>query len=291
VLRKFRPLLALVLAACFTDPPLKPIVVSRMEATAATRALTPGQTVQVLVYAYDSDNKLLETAPLVWSSSAIDVATVDNGYVTGVAPGVATIRVSSGSASATVEFTVSPAVKVLSSVEVTTVDQQLEIGQGTQALVQGLDAEGLPMALGTRVVTWSSLNTAVVTINSAGGVNTVGVGTATIRASVADGTRTITGDWLVTVVPVPNAPLTADVAMATERFIPYQTVIKLNGTVQFQFTAIDHNVIWTPRKAGSPADILVTTNANVARVFNTVGVFPFVCTIHPGMNGEIVVTP
>lgn len=295
MLQTLRPYIALVLLAgglaCASDGPTALPVVSRIELTAATTTISPTQTVKITAFAYGPDNALLESAPLVWSSSAVDVATVNDGIVTGVSAGTAIIRVFSGTTSATISITVVSLAGVLTTVVVSTVDAQLELAQGTQAMVVGRNAQGGVVALGTRIVTWSSSNVDVATVNSAGGVNTVGVGSATITASVANGTGAINGSTTVTVVPIPNAPIVADVAMATERFIPSQTVIKLGGTVRFQFTAIDHNVIWTPRKAGSPADILVTTNTLVSRVFNAAGVFPFVCTIHPGMNGEIVVTP
>lgn len=291
MLRKFRPLFALVLVACLSESSVTPIAVSRIELATDRDTITQGQTVRVEARAYDADNKLLESILPSWSTSASDVAVVNNGYVTGMSPGSATIRAISGSVSASVDFVVIPKVKELSSIVVSLVDPQVEIGQGTMATAQALDAEGLPMPMGARVVTWSSSNESVATVNSAGGVNAVGIGTANIRATVIDGGRTVYGEQLIVTVPIANAPLTAEVAMATERFVPFQTVVKVNGSVQFQFASINHNVIWTPRMAGSPADILVTKNANVSRVFGTVGVFPFVCTVHPGMNGVVVVTP
>lgn len=295
MLQRLRPYVALALlvggVACGRDGPTAVPMVSRIELTAATQTISPAQKVRVTVYAYDANNALLESAQLIWATSAVDVATVADGYVTGVSAGTAIIRVSSGTATATIPITVVSLAGVLSTVVVSTTDTQLELAQGTQAAIEGRNAQGGVVALGTRVVTWSSSNVNVATVNIAGGVNAVGIGTATITASVVDGTNTITGSTPVTVVPIPNAPTVADVAMATERFIAAQTVVKLGGTVRFQFTGIDHNVIWTPRKAGSPDDILVTRNTLVPRVFTTAGVYPFVCTIHPGMNGEIVVTP
>ena len=38
-----------------------------------------------------------------------------------------------------------------------------------------------------------------------------------------------------------------------------------------------------------PADVPTSTNAQVARQFNTAGTFPYECTVHPGMAGTIVV--
>ncbi len=186
---------------------------------------------------------------------------------------------------------VEPPAEGLASVSASIVDPQIEIGQGTNAQVAGKDAQGAPFALGSRTVTWRSSNTAIVTITDAGAVNAIGVGNVTLTVTVQNGSGTLTATTPLVVTPVADAPTTADVAMAPQLFIPSQTVVKLNGTVRFQFTPIDHNVIWNPRLAGSPADILVTTNQLVSRVFTTVGVYGFDCTVHPGMSGRIIVSP
>ena len=186
---------------------------------------------------------------------------------------------------------VTPVAGVLTNLTATITDSPLEIGQGTQALVQGKDAFGTVVALGTRTVTWSSSNAVIATVNANGGVQGVGVGATTINVSVVDGTRTITGSSALTVTAIANAPQSSDVSMLPQQFVPFQTVVKVGGSVRYFFTSIDHNVIWNPRLAGSPTDILVTVNTNVSRTFPTMGVYKYECTVHPGMVGVIVVSP
>ena len=186
---------------------------------------------------------------------------------------------------------VTPVAGVLTSLTATVTDSPLEIGQGTQASVQGKDAFGSVVALGTRTVTWSSSNAIIATINANGAVQGVGVGATTIGVSVVDGSKTITGTSSLTVTAIANAPQSSDVSMLPQQFVPFQTVVKVGGSVRFFFTSIDHNVIWNPRLAGSPTDILVTVNTNVSRTFPTMGVYKFECTVHPGMVGVIVVSP
>lgn len=82
--------------------------------------------------------------------------------------------------------------------------------------------------------------------------------------------------------------LTATVSMPGYSFVPFSTVIRVGGSVIFDFPAESHNVIFT-RKTGAPQDIQETVNARVTRVFNTAGSFPYDCTIHPGMSGEVLV--
>jgi plastocyanin len=186
---------------------------------------------------------------------------------------------------------VEPVAGVLTKVNAIVTDPTVEIGQGTVASVEGRDALGGTVALGTRTVTWSSSNTAIATVTNSGAVNTVGVGSVTLTVSVQNGSSALTAATSLTVTKVADAPTTADVAMAPQLFIPSQTVVKLGGTVRFFFTPIDHNVIWNPRLPGSPSDILVTTNQTISRSFTTVGVYGFDCTVHPGMSGRIIVSP
>ena len=130
-----------------------------------------------------------------------------------------------------------------------------------------------------------------VTINTAGVVTGVGVGTVSLQASVADGAVPKTASVQLIVTGIPNAPTTADVVMPGLIFSPTETVVKQGGTVRFVFPPLAHNVIWDPRLAGSPADINTTSSVTVSRAFATVGVFPFKCTLHPGMDGTVIVSP
>ncbi len=282
-----------VLASCSGGDTAAPIVtISRVDVTAPTQAITAQQTVQLTAVARASDNSTLSTASIVWNSSATNIATVSaSGLVAGVAAGTTTIRATSGTVSGTVVITVTSGAGVLSAATVTVADSPVEIGQGTQATIQGRDALGAVVAIGNRTVTYTSSNTTVATISNSGGVQGIGVGSTTIGISIADGTNTISATTALTVTAVANAPQSADVSMLPQQFVPFQTTVKVGGNVRFFFTSIDHNVIWNPRLAGSPTDILVTVNTTVSRTFPTMGVYKYECTVHPGMVGVIVVSP
>jgi plastocyanin len=285
-----------LLAACddksidVTPPPA--VVVARIELSAATTALTLQQTVQVSAVARTASGTVVGSAQPVWSSTAPGIATVNSaGLVTAVAAGSATIRATVGSVSGTLDVTVTTGAGVLATIVVNAQDPTMQLGQLTQATASGRDALGGPAALGTRVVTWSTSNAAIATVNSAGVVTGVGIGTVNLQASVADGAAPKTGSIPLVVTGIPNAPTTADVFMPGLIFSPTETVVKLGGTVRFVFPPLAHNVIWDPRLAGSPADINVTSSVIVARAFPAVGVFPFKCTLHPGMDGTVIVSP
>ena len=50
-----------------------------------------------------------------------------------------------------------------------------------------------------------------------------------------------------------------------------------------------HNVRFTPTVAGAPSRHQRLTTGTATRVFTTKGDFHYVCDVHPGMIGEVVV--
>ena len=72
-----------------------------------------------------------------------------------------------------------------------------------------------------------------------------------------------------------------------EKFIPPRLEITVRDSVRFNISS-SHNVIFRS-VAGAPANIKVVTDSVVVRRFTAMGTFPYDCTVHPGMSGEIVV--
>lgn len=267
-------------------------VVASVALTAPTTTLAPQQAVQFTSVAKNASGGIIGNVTPVWSSSATNVATVTAaGIVTGVSAGTANIVATSGTKSAMVAVTVSSGAGVLASVVANLQDRNIQLGQNTQASIAGRDGQGSAVALGTRTVTWTTNNPAIASVSSAGIVTGVGIGTVDIQASVADGAVPRTNSVQLIVESIPGAATSATVTMAPQDFIPFETVIRLNGTVNFVFPTLAHNVMWDRVRTGSPADINTISNMTVSRTFATVGVFGYKCTLHPGMEGRIIVTP
>ena len=73
-------------------------------------------------------------------------------------------------------------------------------------------------------------------------------------------------------------------------FNPADISIPAGDTIYFTFqSGVVHNVKFAST-AGNPGDIGDTSNATVKRVFATVGMYNYQCTIHPGMSGSVTVT-
>lgn len=170
----------------------------------------------------------------------------------------------------------------IASVSLNVTSAQLGVGQSMQLVATPLTSTG---TVTSGNATWSSSAPTVASVSSSGMVTALATGTAVISANI--GGRT--GMATITVSSSGGAlPLAAEVTMPGNTFSPFLTTIGVGGTVTFRFGSVDHNVIFA-LIAGRPADIQITRNANIVRTFNTRGLFPYDCTIHPGMSGQIEV--
>lgn len=296
-------LATIVLAACggggdnggTTGPPPVIPTVAFVEVSPTTASVVAPQTVQLSFVARLTNGSTNVPFGVVWTSSANTIATVSGtGVVTGVSAGTAVITATVGGVSGSATITVTAAPGSLASMAVAIIDATIELAQTTQATASGRDPSGAPVALGTRPVTWTSSSTTVATVSASGVVTGVGIGTANITASVTDNGVVRSGSTTVTVTGIANAPATIDIFMPGLTFSPFQATVKQGGTVNFIFPSLAHNVIWDPRLAGqpaAPADINTVVSVTVSRSFPSVGVFPYKCTLHPGMDGIIVVSP
>lgn len=170
----------------------------------------------------------------------------------------------------------------VASVSLNVTSAQLGVGQTLQLSATPLTATG---TVTSGVATWSTSAASVATVSASGLVTGVAAGTATISAAVGgkSGTATIT-----VTSGGGSLPLAAEVTMPGNTFSPFLTTIGVGGTVTFRFGSVEHNVIFG-NVTGRPADIQIVTNANVSRTFNTKGLFPYDCTVHPGMSGQVEV--
>ena len=121
---------------------------------------------------------------VTWTTSDATVATVDDdGAVTGVAEGEATITATtSNGLSATCKVTVVP----VYATSITLNKNELSLFIGSS---ETLIATVLPDNTTVKTVAWSSSNTSIATVDDDGTVTVVANGTATITASTTDGTN------------------------------------------------------------------------------------------------------
>jgi len=169
---------------------LRPVTVQSIRLTPTSAALTVGGTNQLVAVTLDSLGNTLTGRPLTWVSNAPAVASVSaTGLVTAVAPGTATVTVSSEGRQASATVSVRA---VTARLDVTPASLTLRVGEQRPLAITARDAGGtiLPNA----PITWTSSNPLIASISTAGTVTGTGIGTATItvRSDAASATVPVT---------------------------------------------------------------------------------------------------
>lgn len=93
--------------------------------------------------------------------------------------------------------------------------------------------------------------------------------------------------------PGTTRPDTLDVFTPGNVFSPTSAEIRVGGTIRFRISESPdgrgHNVLFTGGVPGAPTNIPVVKDTTVLRTFTTAGTYPYSCTVHPGMDGDVVV--
>ena len=179
---------------------------------------------------------------LTWSSSDASIATVEDGKVTAIKIGTATIKAKAGDKTATCSIMVVPT--EVSSITLDKSSASLKVGETVT-----LTATIGPDDATDKTVTWTTSDATVATVSN-GVVIAKKLGTATVTAKAGDKTATCS----ISVVPTEVSSITLDKSSAS---------LKVGETVTLTATigpddATDKTVTWT------------TSDATVATVSNGV---------------------
>ena len=225
---------------------LAPVSALSVAPTAVT--ILAGATAQLQATTTDSLGNVLTGRAVTWASNNSAVTVNGNGLVTGAGSGSATITATSEGKSGTATVTVTTV--PVASVTVTPASANLQTGQTVQLTATARDASGNPLS--GRVMTWTSTNTSIATVNGTGLVSGAGAGSATITATSEgqSGTSTVT----VTFVPVASVTVT-----------PASASVQVGQTVQLTATPRDAN----GNALSGRAVTWSSTNTTVATVSGT----------------------
>ena len=247
------------------DPPAPPPAptVSVVEVSPNAATLEVGEIQRFTATARASNGTVISGVDFAWSSNNTAVATISSGGVaTAVSAGTATIRATGNGitgAPATVTVTLAPVASVTVAPSST---QEMMVGKTVTFRATVRTAGGF--VRDDVSVSWSSSDTSVVTIVSAGVATAVGAGTASVRATadrVASSPVTIN----VTEPPEPPEPPPPPPMVATVTVSPSEATIEEGQTQQFEAMAVtadgeavpDTEFTWF-----SSDDMVATVNAN-----------------------------
>jgi uncharacterized protein YjdB len=180
------PASELNLTPCECDVVVKPVLSQRITLSETTLTLKTGDSRQLTfeIYPSGTSNKRVE-----WESTNSQVATVNNGLVTAVAPGSSIIRIkaSDGGASAECRLTVNPP-----SVESVAITNDVSAVVLMSGETFQLEAEVRPENAGNKNVVWSIGNNSIASISTTGLITARSIGETTATVTTVDGNFTAT---------------------------------------------------------------------------------------------------
>lgn len=265
--------------------------VSTITVTAASSDVIPslGDARTLTAIAKDASGATITSPTLSWSSSAPNVAAVTasgtTATVVSVSNGTATITASSGSAQGSVSVTVT---QRATTVAVSGLPTNLPPGATAQVAGEARDARGRAVG-GVTGYTFVSSDQSVAVVNATGLVTAISPGNAQISGNATVAATPITGSATVAVSFASGSPGNGAVnATDANQFVPASITIAPGGTVTWSFASVLHNAVFGGG-AGAPSNIANTASSQVSRQFPTAGTFVYNCTLHPGMQGTVVV--
>ena len=185
-----------------------------------------GESQQFEATALTSDGTTVPDVTFTWTSSDTTVATIDTaGLAWGLSAGSVAITASVGAFSNTAMLMVSVPPPVVSSVTVSPPTESIVIGETQQFEAMAFTSEG--MAIPGVVVTWTSSDMMVATIDGSGLATGVGAGEVEITATVDD----VSGTAMLMVAEPP--PVVSTISLT-----PSAMTVLVGGMFQLSATAL-----------------------------------------------------
>ena len=179
-----------------------------------------------------------------------------------------------------------PTNQTLGSITTNVTSVNLTAGNTQVITVSALDTQGAVIT-NPGTPTFSSVSTTIAEVDGSGTVLGLTSGNTTINVSLTRGGVTKTAQVTVTVTG--TLPTEAEVStLSGDVFTPSKVIIAEGGSVTWTFGPVLHTVSFTSG-AGAPSNITSGVSSSQSRTFNQAGNFSYICTIHAGMNGQVIV--
>ena len=176
--------------------------------------------------------------------------------------------------------------QTLGSISTNVTSLNLVAGNTQTITVSAFDTQGgVIVNFGTP--TFTVVSSTVAEVDAGGTVLGLTGGSTTINVSVTMGAVTRTAP--VAVVVTGSLPTLANVSTQSgDIFTPAKVAISQGGQVTWTFGGVEHTVVFS--NAGAPGGITSGGySSSHSRTFGSSGNFNYVCTIHAGMSGQVIV--
>ena len=215
-----------------------------------------------------------------WISSDPLVASVDDGYVTALGLGSATITATCGNVSATCEVSVIPT--SVESITLSTKEWNGGVGDNIK-----LSATVSPDNATDKTINWSTSDESIATVDAEGNVTAIAVGSAVITATAADGSGvqaecqvTVVANVIeVTSISISTSEWTGKVGESVQLIATVLPVDATNKIVTWatsdsEIATVDSNGNVKAVKVGSATITVTTTGGNILSATCQVTVIP-----------------
>jgi plastocyanin len=185
-----------------------------------------------------------------------------------------------------------PPVPVASVTITPSTNQSMVVGGAVSFSAQPKDAQSNDLS---RTVTWTTSDQAKVSLSASSGSPITATGVAAGFSDIRATSEGMSSSFIrVTVAAACSAgafPCAAGVEAGanSDTFTPGTVNIAVGGTVTWTFGARAHNVIFSGTKPSGGDINPAVSNTTASRTFRVAGSFGYACTVHPGMNGTVVV--
>jgi plastocyanin len=176
--------------------------------------------------------------------------------------------------------------QTLGSISTNVTSLNLVAGNTQTITVSAFDTQGgVIVNFGTP--TFTVVSATVAEVDAGGTVLGLTGGSTTVNVSVSMGAVTRTAP--VAVVVTGALPTLANVSTQSgDIFTPAKVAISQGGQVTWTFGGVEHTVVFS--NAGAPGGITSGGySSSHSRTFASSGNFNYVCTIHAGMSGQVIV--
>jgi len=204
------------------------------------------------------------TGNVAWSSSQSGIATVtQQGAVTGVAKGASQLSATYMGVTATAAIAVGP--PALLSIHLTPNSSSLPLGESEKLIATGTYSDGSSQTL-TQSATWTSISSAVATVNAQGSVTGVSKGDTQVSAAY----QGVSGTASVSVGPPALVSITVSPSQAT---LPMGETEQLTATGNFSDGSVQNltqSATWT--SSGSAVASVSAAGIAVANAIGTISI-------------------
>ncbi len=223
------------------SPSLSQAVLTSIAVNPTITNLTQGNNQQLVVNTLDQNGSAINGASITYISNDSTTATVNSsGLVTAVSAGTATITVQATlnnqkvTANSVVNIANSVATPVLTGVNITPASSNILTGSTQQFVATPIDHNG--SSVSGAVITFTSSDKTVATVDNTGLVTAVSAGTATISVRAVFNKNTVTGNSMINV----SDPVVQTV-LANIIITPASSNILTGSTQQLVANALDNN--------------------------------------------------